>query len=141
MRRSPGDCPELAFERTAAFKVYNLEVGDLHTYYLSGLALLVHNDRANRGRIQAQGGGTEKSVRWAQHSPPTRAEGHAMLDTLEGKLMSSELADRAELLQRARRRIDSTAESGGADAPVSKTFLKKDRLREISHWQFRGEIS
>lgn len=44
----------------------------------------------HRGRVQAQGGGTEKSVAWAQDHPPTLSDGLRMMDELEGQLTKRE---------------------------------------------------
>jgi hypothetical protein len=78
-----------------------------------------------RGRIQAQGGGVEKSVSWNQSRPPTVTEGLAMVDELERKLTSAERKARATELGKARDFIRRGGAAGGADAPVSKTFLAK----------------
>jgi RHS repeat-associated protein len=81
----------------------------------------------HRGRIQAQGGGTEKSVPWAQGKPPTRAQGLQMLDQLERQLTPAERAVREDALTRAREFINRAADAGGVSAPVSRTFLGQGR--------------
>jgi RHS repeat-associated protein len=80
-----------------------------------------------RGRIQAQGGGTEKSVAWTRDTPPTRSEGLAMVDELESQLTPRERRDRAESLKAARAWINRAAQGGGVSTPprISKSFLKK----------------
>ncbi|MBK7874125.1 MAG: hypothetical protein IPJ74_27490 [Saprospiraceae bacterium] len=42
--------------------------------------------KKHRGRIQAQGNGTEKSVSWSQDEPLTKAKGLSLLDDLEKQL-------------------------------------------------------
>lgn len=48
------------------------------------------SDPPHRGRIQAQGGGTEQSVPWARNTPPTESEMLNFCDELEGKLSERE---------------------------------------------------
>jgi hypothetical protein len=76
----------------------------------------------HHGRIQAQGGGTEKSVAWARDTPPTRSEGLAMLVVLEAQLTRAERRDRADALRRARVWIARAAAAGGVVALTKKTF-------------------
>ncbi|SRR6266568_3581678 len=78
----------------------------------------------HRGRIQAQGPGTEESVPWAQQKPPTVAEMLEMCKQLEGKLSKTELKDRKRPLENLRRFILAASERGGIDAPCSKSWLK-----------------
>ena len=47
---------------------------------------------AHRGRFQAQGGGIEESVAWAQDEAPTVSEGQNMLDLLWNKLNTASKA-------------------------------------------------
>jgi hypothetical protein len=56
----------------------------------------------HRGRVQAQGGGTEKSVPWAQRSAPTVSDVLRMLENLEGQLTPSEKRAREEGFRQAR---------------------------------------
>jgi len=53
---------------------------------------------AHRGRVQAQGGGTEKSVPWAQDQPPTASDGQRLLDELAAQLTDAELQARQDAL-------------------------------------------
>src|SRR5437764_15475680 len=79
----------------------------------------------HRGRIQAQGGGTEKSVAWSQATPPTESEMLAFCDQLEAQLTARELADRLQPMAQLRRFIRSAAKGGGVLAPVSRSCLKR----------------
>ncbi len=81
---------------------------------------------ACRGRIQAQGGGVEKSVSWNRATPPTVSEGLKMVDDLEASLTKAERKARQKELDKARKFIRDAGKAGGIDAPVSKTFLAKD---------------
>lgn len=83
------------------------------------------SDPKHRGRIQAQGGGTEKSVPWARNTAPTESEMLRMCDDLEAQLTEREKNDRAQPLTQLRRFIRSAAQGGGVSAPVSKTWLKR----------------
>ncbi len=82
-------------------------------------------DPRHRGRIQAQGGGTEQSVPWARDAPPTESEMLKMCDDLEAKLSEREKNDRAQPLAQLRRFVRSATQGGGVSAPVSKTWLKR----------------
>lgn len=77
---------------------------------------------AHRGRVQAQGGGTEKSVPWAQAAPPSAADGRRMLDELHALLTPAEQRAREEAFALARDFIDRAAAKGGVDAPVARSF-------------------
>jgi hypothetical protein len=79
----------------------------------------------HRGRIQAQGAGTEKSESWAQDTPPTESHLLALCDALEMQLTATELADRALPLAQLRRFIRAAAQAGGVTAPVSRSWLKR----------------
>jgi hypothetical protein len=82
---------------------------------------------AHRGRVQAQGGNTEKSEAWAKEKddPPTLSEVLRLIDRLEGKLTRSEKAARAEAFQELRAYVQTMAAQGGLDAPVIKSFPRK----------------
>ncbi len=67
----------------------------------------------HRGRVQAQGGGTEESVAWAQSEPPTESEGQDFLDQLASTLNPSELKARQGALTEARQFIERAARCGG----------------------------
>ena len=85
-------------------------------------------DPKHRGRVQAQGGGTEKSVPWARDSPPTESEMLNFCDELEGKLSEREKRDREQPLAELREYIHRVARSGGISAnpkPHKKPFLKR----------------
>ena len=52
----------------------------------------------NRGRIQAQGGGTEKSSAWATNNNFTKEMGLERADNLQNQLSRAELSLRNEAL-------------------------------------------
>jgi hypothetical protein len=79
----------------------------------------------HRGRVQAQGCGTEESVAWADDAPPTESEVLAMLDELEQKLSPAEQQERASAFREAREFVRRSARAGGITAPVSKSFPRK----------------
>ncbi len=78
----------------------------------------------HRGRVQAQGGGTEKSVPWAQSTPPTASDGQRMLDDLAAQLTDAELQARQAAFAQAREFINRAARAGGV-GPVKKSFPLK----------------
>src|SRR5262245_4883808 len=78
----------------------------------------------HRGRVQAQGGGTEKSVARAQSTPPTASDGQRMLDELAGQLTDAELRARQSAVAQAREFINRAAQAGGV-GPVKKSFPLK----------------
>lgn len=78
----------------------------------------------HRGRVQAQGGGTEESVPWAQSSPPTASDGHRMLEELAARLTPAELQARQDGFAQAHDFINRAAQAGGV-GPVKKSFPRK----------------
>jgi hypothetical protein len=79
----------------------------------------------HRGRVQAQGGGTEKSESWAQGDPPTETEMLDLCDRLEAQLTAREQKDREQSLRQLRRFIRAAARAGGVSAPVSKSWYQR----------------
>jgi hypothetical protein len=79
----------------------------------------------HRGRIQAQGGGTEKSESWAQGEPPTETEMLSLCDRLESQLTNQEKKDREQGLRQLRRFIRAAARAGGVAAPVNRSWYKR----------------
>jgi hypothetical protein len=110
-------------------RVFNLEVEGEHWYFVGEAGVLAHNGCArgqpHRGRVQAQGGGTEASVPWAQSQPPTVAQGKTMLDELADSLTPAERRAREGALKKAKQFVERAGEGGGVDAPVSKSFAGK----------------
>jgi hypothetical protein len=78
----------------------------------------------HRGRLQAQGPYTEKSVSWSQADPPTKREMLKRLERLVAGLTARELADRVGCLDNLRHFIEE-APVEGIDAPVIKSFRNK----------------
>ena len=79
----------------------------------------------HRGRIQAQGGGLEKSEAWSQDQPLSLKQGLALLARLVAKLTATERADRDKPIQKAERFIKTAGKSGGVFVPIFKSFLAK----------------
>jgi hypothetical protein len=80
---------------------------------------------AHRGRVQAQGGGTEESETWARDEPPTVSEILRLLDRLEEKLTRRERAVREEAFREIRAYVRAMAAQGGLDAQVIKSFPRR----------------
>jgi hypothetical protein len=86
------------------------------------------DDRAHRGRVQAQGGGAEESESWAKSRPPTVTQVLATVDLLEEKLTPKQRRDRAEPFADVRRHIQNAGRTGGLWAhprPYRKSFTKR----------------
>src|SRR6266404_1737489 len=85
-----------------------------------------HNEEPlHRGRVQAQGGGTEESEAWARETPPTESEMLENCDRLENKLTEREKKEREQPLEEIRQFIQVAARAGGISAPASKSFKKR----------------
>lgn len=83
----------------------------------------------HRGRIQAQGGGLEASVSWAQMNPPTTSDGEIMLETLKAQLTERQINDRIKGFSQAERFINNAGNAGGVNAPVSRSFPQGSSIR------------
>src|ERR1700722_8152510 len=79
---------------------------------------------SHRGRVQAQGGGTEKSQSWTQDTASTESEMLNKCDQLENQLTAKEKTARKQPFAELRRFVRAAAKGGGVSAPVSKSFLK-----------------
>ncbi len=75
--------------------------------------------KKHRGRFQAQGGGTEKSVSWAQDEPLTKEDGLKLLEELETQLTRKERKLREKQLEDAQRFVENAQ---GVDAPTMISF-------------------
>ena len=84
----------------------------------------------NRGRIQAQGGGCEKSESWALNTDHYKHMGITSVDDLQGQLTNFELLLRTNALQQCRDRILSTP-SYGVSAQMKKSYYDDFRNRKI----------
>ncbi len=81
--------------------------------------------KKHRGRIQAQGGDTEKSVSWSQDTPLNKKRGLELLDDLEAQLTEKEKKERTKPLADARRFIENV--EGGLDAVNKQSFYTRDK--------------
>lgn len=84
----------------------------------------------NRGRIQAQGSGTEKSTTWATIDSFTKGMGINKANDLQAILTAPELRLRNNAIQQARNRI-LTAPAYGIDAVMKKSYYDDFRNRHI----------
>ena len=66
----------------------------------------------NRGRIQAQGMGCEKSQPWSQPDVPTKQEGRDKSEVLRSQLNRRELSDRRDCFPRLTRFIEQAPPRG-----------------------------
>jgi hypothetical protein len=110
--------------------VYNLEVEQTHTYFVGPEGLWVHNptDGCDGGagrfvvRLQAQGGGLEKSETLNQSTPVTGRQALEGLVRLRGQLTKDELKDRNIALQKAANWITQATLGGGVGPPGKNGF-------------------
>lgn len=86
----------------------------------------MNNDKAHRGRLQAQGNTLEASESWSQDEPPTVSEGLNFLQKLVKKITKGQFLERKKEFKKAETFIKRAGENGGVDAKVSKTFRKKE---------------
>jgi hypothetical protein len=84
----------------------------------------------NRGRIQAQGGGTEKSEPWALDTTHYKSMGITGVDSLATQLTRQELTLRANALQQCRNRILTTP-SYGVSAQMKKSYYDDYTNRKV----------
>ena len=82
----------------------------------------------HRGRLQAQGGGTEKSVTWSGKTPPNLDEMLKMCDQLESRLTASERRIRQEAFKQLREFLRAAASCGGMSTPppIKKSFPRQN---------------
>ncbi len=87
----------------------------------------------HRGRLQAQGGGTQKGESWAQDSPPTVTEILEKCDSLLGQLTAKERSLREAAFEQLREFILAAGQNGGisADVGVIKKSFPKRPLNDI----------
>ena len=78
----------------------------------------------NRGRLQAQGPGTEESEAWPPpDTPPTKSEMLEMLDRLHAKLSRQEQEDREEPFEKGAK-LDREQACSGCGRALSKDMAK-----------------
>lgn len=84
----------------------------------------------NRGRIQAQGGGTEKSAAWTTLDDFTKAMGIERLDNLQSQLTPAEFRLRQTALTKSKNRIINCP-LVGLSALSKKSYYDDFRNRDI----------
>jgi hypothetical protein len=77
--------------------------------------------KPHRGRIQAQGGGIEKSESWAQDEPLSLESGLNLIDNLKKQLTKKELAVREEAFEKLSKLVNKNSRNG-IDAQVVVSF-------------------
>jgi hypothetical protein len=78
----------------------------------------------HRGRVQAQGGDTEKSEAWAQATPPSISDVLAKLDDLENSLTPAEKRQREEAFKQAREYVRKVPKPG-LEGGTKKSFPRR----------------
>ena len=84
----------------------------------------------NRGRIQAQGGGVEKSATWATDSDVTKSIGIERVNNLESQLTPAERNVRTVAIQKSKVRINS-ASPNGVSALMKKSYFDDKRDKKV----------
>jgi hypothetical protein len=84
----------------------------------------------NRGRIQAQGDGTEKSESWAVNTCHHKHMGITSVDNLQTQLTNQELNLRTNALKKCRNRI-LTSPSYGVSAQMKKSYYDDVTNRRV----------
>lgn len=79
---------------------------------------------SHRGRVQAQGHGTEKSQSWAQDHPPTKTDILELLQRLWESLTSEEQEARQTCYEAARQYVQQ-APTTGIDAQHIRSFRNR----------------
>lgn len=88
------------------------------------------NIKYHRGRFQAQGNGTEKSVAWKKIIPITKDEGNNSLNALKNKLTPAELSIRIKCFNIANKFI-SRVPSGGVMATIKHPCVPFPPYRDV----------
>lgn len=92
----------------------------------------------NRGRIQAQGGGLEKSRSWTMETIPTKPDGHNYIKELKDELTPTELSVRTQCFERATKWVNNAPSKGYvAVTPIMMTFKPSPPMKDI---RVDGEI-
>lgn len=96
----------------------------------SNLCVQTLNDmsKKHRGRIQAQGGGLEKSEAWSQDEPLNKEDGLSLLEKLKLRLTKQEFKVREKQFKDAKKYIENV--EGGLDAVKKKTFRNR-KTRDV----------
>lgn len=68
--------------------------------------------KKHRGRFQAQGGGTQKSVPWNMQNPITKSHAITSITNLENKLSPAELSARQQCFIKAYKYVRATPAIG-----------------------------
>jgi hypothetical protein len=83
----------------------------------------------NRGRLQAQGGTTEKSSPWATPDDITKVIGINHLNDLTGQLTQNELSERVNAINKVRNIITNAPTYGLS--PMKKSYPNSIHNREV----------
>lgn len=87
-------------------------------------------EKRHRGRFQAQGNGTEKSVPWTLVSPITKSHANSNLAKLKEKLTPTELAVRQQCFEKAYEFVRRSP-SGGISAFFKHSCVPFPPKRDI----------
>ena len=84
----------------------------------------------HRGRIQAQGGGVEKSESWLQDTFLTLADGKKLIEKLKNKLTKTELKIRQKEFQKLEKFVEEHSETGISAPSLGHSWKVKDSKNE-----------
>lgn len=86
----------------------------------------------NRGRLQAQGDGLEKSRSWADENVPTKQNGHTFITELKGLLTPTELAIRENCFVKAEQWVDDAPHTGYiVVTPIKTSFQPYPPVKDV----------
>lgn len=88
------------------------------------------NRKPHRGRFQAQGDGTEKSVAWSLNDPCTKSHANKSITDLMSKLSPKELDVRQDCIARAINFVERSP-ANGMMAIIKKPFTPFPPLKDI----------
>lgn len=86
--------------------------------------------KPHRGRFQAQGDGTEKSVAWSLNNPCTKSHANKSITDLKDKLSPKELEVRQECIAKAINFVDRSP-AYGMMAIIKKSFTPFPPRKDI----------
>lgn len=91
-----------------------------------------NRNELNRGRVQAQGAGVEKSCSWADVRVPSKEDGIDYLDRLKAQLTPAELYVRSTCFTKAEKWVNDAPVSGYVvETPIKTSFQPYPPMRDI----------
>ena len=115
------------------WRIRGFERGNVTSGYIRR-GLMPRRNRAvlNRGRIQAQGAGLEKSRAWAESEVPTKQNGRTYIAELKNQLLPAELAVRENCFTKAEKWVNDAPQNGYVVVtPIITSFQPYPPIKDI----------